>query len=76
MHAHAGHATDALALLAASDRVRREPACEDCRRQLRALLWPLLPQPAAAVALRRAPDASGRAYLDALAAPRVKGAGP
>ena len=59
---------DALALLAASDRVRRDPACEDCRLQLRALLWPLLPQPATAVAARATPDASGRAYLDALRA--------
>ena len=59
---------DALALLAATDRVRRDPACEDCRRQLRALLWPLLPQPATAVQARATPDASGRAYLDALRA--------
>lgn len=57
---------DALALLAASDRVRHDPACDECRRQLRSLLWPLLPQPAAAVQSRIAPDAVGRAYLDAL----------
>ena len=57
---------DALALLAATDRVRHDPACEDCRRQLRSLLWPLLPQPATVVETRIAPDAAGRAYLDAL----------
>ncbi|HEV7489803.1 MAG TPA: DUF4175 family protein [Rhodanobacteraceae bacterium] len=57
---------DSLALLAATDRVRHDPACEECRRQLRTLLWPLLPQPATAVETRVAPDASGRAYLDAL----------
>ena len=57
---------DALALLAASDRVRREPACDECRRQLRSLLWPLLTQPATAVTARTAPDALGRAYLDSL----------
>jgi len=33
---------------------------------LRSLLWPLLPQPATAVQSRIAPDAIGRAYLDAL----------
>jgi len=64
--AHAGAAGDSLALLAASDRVRRDPKCEDCRRQLRSLLWPLLPQPATSVEARIAPDAAGRAYLDAL----------
>jgi hypothetical protein len=57
---------DVLALIAATDRVRREPACDECRRQLRSLLWPLLLQPATVVQSRPAPDASGRAYLDAL----------
>jgi len=33
---------------------------------LRSLLWPLLPQPATSVEARVAPDAAGRAYLDAL----------
>ncbi|HEY6892593.1 MAG TPA: DUF4175 family protein [Rhodanobacteraceae bacterium] len=64
--AHANAAGDSLALLAASDRVRRDPKCKECRRQLRSLLWPLLPQPATAVESRAAPDAAGRAYLDAL----------
>ena len=64
--AHAGAAGDSLALLAASDRVRRDPSCEECRHQLRSLLWPLLPQPATSVEARVAPDAAGRAYLDAL----------
>jgi hypothetical protein len=40
--------------------------CEECRRQLRSLLWPLLPQPATSVEARVTPDAAGRAYLDAL----------
>jgi hypothetical protein len=57
---------DALALLAASDRVRHDSACDECRRQLRSLLWPLLPQPATAAESRVAPDSMGRAYLDAL----------
>ena len=66
VRAHSSKLPDALALLAASDRVRRDPACDECRRQLRSLLWPLLPQPATAVQSRIAPDAVGRAYLDAL----------
>ena len=66
VHAHESTMPDALALLAAADRVRRELACEDCRRQLRSLLWPLLPQPATAVQPRIAPDVGGRAYLDAI----------
>lgn len=70
---HAGATADSLALLAASDRLRRAPACEECRHQLRSLLWPLLPQPATTVEARVAPDASGRAYLDAL---RGGNAGP
>jgi hypothetical protein len=57
---------DRLGVLAAADRVRRDPACEECRRALRALLWPLLPRPAAGVPARTMPDAAGRAYLDAL----------
>ena len=64
--AHAGAVGDSLALLAASDRLRRDPACEECRCQLRSLLWPLLPQPATSVEVRAAPDAAGRTYLDAL----------
>lgn len=66
VRAHESTMPDALALLAAADRVRREPACEECRRQLRGLLWPLLPQPATAVQSRIAPDVGGRAYLDAV----------
>lgn len=57
---------DALGVLAAIDRARREPACGECRAALRDLLWPLLPTPAAASVPRAAADAEGRAYLDAL----------
>jgi hypothetical protein len=63
---NASHDGDRLGLLAAIDRVRRDSACADCRRTLRALLWPLLPQPATGVPARTIPDAAGRAYLDAL----------
>lgn len=59
---------DALGVLAAIDRVRREPACASCRDALRDQLWPLLPLPATAGAPRAAPDAAGRVYLDALRA--------
>jgi len=61
-----GSAPDVLGAIAAIDRARREPDCSDCRQQLRRALWPLLPTPPAASAPRAAPDAAGRAYLDAL----------
>jgi hypothetical protein len=57
---------DPLALFAALDAFQRAPGCDDCRRRLRALLWPLLTPPPAAPAPRRAPDRDGQAYLDAL----------
>jgi hypothetical protein len=57
---------DVLGVHAAIDRVRRDPACLECRKALRGQLWPLLPTPAAAPALRAAPDAAGRAWLDAI----------
>jgi hypothetical protein len=63
-----GSSPDTLGLLAALDRARREPACADCRAQLRRALWPLLRLPPAASAPRSAADAEGRAYLDALRA--------
>ncbi|HVT33514.1 MAG TPA: DUF4175 family protein [Rhodanobacteraceae bacterium] len=73
VNAHESASGDSLALLAAIDRVRREVACDECRRQLRSLLWPLLPRPAAGIEARVVPDASGRAYLEAL---RVEGGAP
>lgn len=66
LRAHAGSVPEALSALAAIDTVRRDPACVLCRAKLRDLLWPLLPVPAAVSAPRTAPDAAGRAYLDAL----------
>ena len=74
VHAHASGLPDALTLLAASDRVRRDPACAECRNQLRNALWPLLSVPATAASLRIAPDAPGRAYLDAIGAKPAVGA--
>ena len=62
--------SDALDAVAALDRVRRDPACDDCRARLRAALWPLLATPAAASAPRADADAEGRAYLDALGGAR------
>ncbi|MBO9662024.1 MAG: DUF4175 family protein [Dokdonella sp.] len=59
---------DALGVLAAIDRARRDPACAECRTALRDLLWPLLPTAATASVPRAAPDAAGRVYLDALQA--------
>ncbi|MEP7044140.1 MAG: DUF4175 family protein [Dokdonella sp.] len=68
VHARTSTLPDALAVLAAIDRARRDAACVECRVQLRNLLWPLLTVPATAAAVRAEPDLAGRAYLDALQA--------
>lgn len=57
---------DPLSLVAALETLRARPDCADCRQQLRALLWPLLPTPVAGVETRPAPDELGQAYLDAV----------
>jgi len=69
LHAHPDATPDALGLIAAADRVRRDPSCESCRRELQAGLWPLLPPPPTAIAPRSGADAAGAAYLNALSAP-------
>lgn len=61
-----GQHADPLALQAAADRLQRAPDCTDCRDALQAALWPLLPLPPTGVLPRAAPNAIGRAYLDAL----------
>lgn len=66
LHRHGQRAADLLALQVAIDALQRDPACAACRQRLRALLWPLLATPPAAVARRPAPDAQGQRYLDAL----------
>jgi len=57
---------DPLALSAAIDTLRNEPACLDCRRRLRALLWTALERPTAGIQRRQPPGPRGRRYLDAL----------
>ena len=57
---------DPLALAEALDAVRRDEDCADCRRRLRALMWPMLRRPPAATGERMPPDRAGAAYLDAL----------
>ncbi len=71
--AHQANLPDALGVLASIDNVRRDPGCPECRAQLRNLLWSLVPAPAANTAPRAAPDAAGRAYLDALQAEAAQG---
>ncbi len=56
---------DPLSLFAAIDAVRGDPACRDCRQRLRGLLWSVQARPPAQVR-RRATDAVGERYLDAL----------
>ncbi|MFA1260121.1 hypothetical protein ACDI97_01385 [Xanthomonas axonopodis pv. fascicularis] len=67
--AHATAIDGPLDLAAAVETLRTTPACAACRQRLRALLWPLLVRPPAAVQPRVAPDAGGQRYLDALHAP-------
>lgn len=66
LRANGSRVADPLALAAAIDPVRRDPGCIACRQRLRAMLWPILPRPVAAPALRAPADAAGRRYLDAL----------
>ena len=61
-----GRLPDPLSLRAAIDTVRNEPACLDCRRRLRALLWAALQRPAPAPGRREALGARDQRYLDAL----------
>ena len=63
---------DSLGLVEALDALAGDPACAACRVELRRRLWPLLATPAAAAAVRPAPDARGAAYLDALARERAR----
>lgn len=63
---NANDVPDAMGLLLAIDRLRRDRTCSTCRDALAARLWPLVPPPATAVVPRAAPDESDAAYLDAL----------
>ncbi|QHG88920.1 hypothetical protein EBN15_00915 [Xanthomonas cucurbitae] len=64
--AHQAALDGPLDLAAAVETLRATPACAACRQRLRALLWPLLVRPPAAVQPRQAADAGGQRYLDAL----------
>lgn len=63
---HPDRAADPLAFVAAIEALRASPDCASCRRELRALLWPLLQRPPASVPRRDGNDEIGRRYLDAL----------
>lgn len=66
LRANQARLADPLAFVAAIEALRADPACVPCRRDLRALLWPLLPRPAAMVPRRDDGGDAGRRYLDAL----------
>lgn len=66
--AHPERVSDPLAFAAALDALRQRGDCSDCRARLRALLWPVLARPPAAVPRRAAGDASDRRYFEALQA--------
>jgi len=63
---HQSELHDPLAFVAAIEGLRAQPRCTQCRRDLRALLWPLLRRPAAGIERRDVDDAQARRYLDAL----------
>ncbi|MGX5731239.1 hypothetical protein ACWKWK_11975 [Pseudoxanthomonas beigongshangi] len=65
LHDNEARVADPLSLFAAIDAVRGDPACRDCRQRLRGLLWSVQARPPAQVR-RRAADAAGDRYLDAL----------
>jgi hypothetical protein len=65
---HPTQPADPLAIAAVMDSLRMDSGCGACRRELRALLWPLLPRPATAVQRRVDGGDIGRRYLDALVA--------
>ncbi len=69
LQTHPEAAPAAMGLLSAADRLRREPACQSCRDELLAGLWPLLPPPPTAIVRRSGADAAGAAYLQALSPP-------
>lgn len=66
LRANQARLADPLAFVAAIEALRADPVCVPCRRELRALLWPLLPRPAAMVPRRDDGGDAGRRYLDAL----------
>ncbi|WP_449465338.1 hypothetical protein [Stenotrophomonas humi] len=72
LDAHPQAWPDPLDVIAAIDEVRQQPDCQSCRQRLREQLWPALQRPLGAPARRNAADASGRRYLDALAAPQER----
>ncbi len=65
LHDNEARVADPLSLFAAIDAVRGDPACRDCRQRLRGLLWSVQARPPPQVR-RRATDAMGERYLDAL----------
>lgn len=66
LRANEARVSDPLAFVSAIDAVRRDPSCVECRRNLRGLLWTLLPRPPANVLRRSDEGADGRRYLEAL----------
>lgn len=72
LRANQSRLADPLAFVAAIEALRADPACASCRRDLRALLWPLLPRPAATVPRRDDGGDAGRRYLDALRQEEVR----
>jgi hypothetical protein len=66
--AHPARVHDPLALVAAIDALRIDPACRSCLDELRGVLWAAMRRPPAGVAPRDAGGEAGHRYLEALQA--------
>ena len=66
VRAHEASVPDAIGLWSAIAQAQRNPDCAECRDELEARLWPLLPATATGVTPRPEPDAAGAEWLDAL----------
>jgi hypothetical protein len=66
IRAHERRLDDALGLIATTDALRRDPACDSCRRDLLDRLWSAMPARPARIGLRVQPGALGQAYLGTL----------
>jgi hypothetical protein len=63
---HPARVRDPLALVAAVDALRIDPACRSCLDELRAVLWAAMQRPPAGIAPRDAGGETGHRYLEAL----------
>ena len=66
VRAREGQLPQAIELLSAIEALNDDAQCNECRHQLRSLLWSLLPAAPTSTSTRAPASAAGAAYLDAL----------